>query len=137
VLRGSEYRPREHGVRNDHVAARLRAAHPARYQADVLIVGRMRAEIYRQGMAMIDFGNASPPVRPGLDLRAALAQTPPPPVPNHPIGRCVRVLGVTASEDAKTAGFEYVELALQDLLRLSDAEFAQGGRFRLRHAQQG
>lgn len=52
------------------------------------------------------------------------AQTPlPNPVPNHPIGRCVRVLGVTAPEDAKTAGFEYVELALQDLLPLPDAEF--------------
>lgn len=54
------------------------------------------------------------------------AQTPTPaPVSNHPIGRCVRVLGVTAPEDAKTAGFEYVELALQDLLPLPDAEFAK------------
>jgi sugar phosphate isomerase/epimerase len=46
-----------------------------------------------------------------------------PPVPGFPIGRCVRVLGVTAPEDAKTAGFEYLELALQDLLPLSDEEF--------------
>jgi sugar phosphate isomerase/epimerase len=53
------------------------------------------------------------------------AQTPPLPLPNHPIGRCVRVLGVTAPEDARTAGFEYVELALQDLLPLPDAEFAR------------
>jgi sugar phosphate isomerase/epimerase len=48
----------------------------------------------------------------------------PPPVPGYPIGRCVQVLGVTAPEDAKTAGFEYLELALQNLLPLSDAEFA-------------
>src|SRR5690348_2178442 len=47
------------------------------------------------------------------------------PVPHHPIGRCVRVLGVTAPEDAKTWSFEYVELALQDLLPLPDAEFAK------------
>lgn len=47
----------------------------------------------------------------------------PRPVPGYPIGRCVRVLGVTAPEDAKTVGFEYIELALQDLLPLSDSEF--------------
>src|SRR5215475_1988061 len=46
-------------------------------------------------------------------------------VPGYPIGRCVRVLGVTAPEDAKKAGFEYVELALQDLLPLNDKEFAK------------
>lgn len=49
----------------------------------------------------------------------------PPPVPGFPIGRCVRVLGVTAPEDAQTVGFEYVELALQDLLPLSDDEFGK------------
>src|SRR5688500_14647672 len=60
-------------------------------------------------------------------LAAVLAAQPatPPPVAGHPIGRCVRVLGVTAPEDAKTAGFEYVELALQDLLPLPDPEFAK------------
>ena len=47
-----------------------------------------------------------------------------PPVPGFPIVRCVRVLGVTAPEDAKTAGFEYLELALQDLLPLAESEFA-------------
>jgi sugar phosphate isomerase/epimerase len=46
----------------------------------------------------------------------------PPPVPGFPIGRCVRVIGVTAPEDAKTVGFEYLELALQDMLPLSAAE---------------
>jgi len=51
------------------------------------------------------------------------AQSPAQPVPGHPIGRCVRVLGVTAPEDAKTVGFEYVELALQDLLPLGEEEF--------------
>ena len=46
-------------------------------------------------------------------------------VPGYPIGRCVRVLGVTAPEDAKKVGFEYLELALQDLLPLSEDEFAK------------
>jgi sugar phosphate isomerase/epimerase len=46
-------------------------------------------------------------------------------VAGYPIGRCVRVLGVTAPEDAKKAGFEYLELALQDLLPLSEDEFAK------------
>lgn len=46
-------------------------------------------------------------------------------VPGYPIGRCVRVLGVTAPEDAKKVGFEYLELALQDLLPLSEEEFAK------------
>jgi D-psicose/D-tagatose/L-ribulose 3-epimerase len=55
---------------------------------------------------------------------AGLTQLPPP-VPGFPIGRCVRVIGVTAPEDAKTVGFEYVELALQDILPLSEQEFAQ------------
>jgi sugar phosphate isomerase/epimerase len=45
------------------------------------------------------------------------------PVPGYPIGRCVRVLGVTAPEDAQRVGFEYLELALQDLLPLDDSEF--------------
>jgi sugar phosphate isomerase/epimerase len=46
-----------------------------------------------------------------------------PRLPNFAIGRCVRVIGVTAPEDAKTVGFDYLELALQDLLPLPDAEF--------------
>ena len=46
-------------------------------------------------------------------------------VPGYPVGRCVRVLGVTAPEDAKKIGFEYLELALQDMLPLSEAEFAK------------
>src|SRR5258706_8070883 len=44
-------------------------------------------------------------------------------VPGYLIGRCVRVLGVTAPEDARKVGFEYLELALQDLLPLDDSEF--------------
>ena len=42
-----------------------------------------------------------------------------------PIGRCVKVAGVTAPEDAKKVGFDYIELALQDVLPMSDAEFEQ------------
>jgi sugar phosphate isomerase/epimerase len=49
----------------------------------------------------------------------------PAPVPGHPIGRCVRVVGVTAPEDAKRVGFEYLELALQDMLPLNEADFAK------------
>src|SRR4051812_47409756 len=47
------------------------------------------------------------------------------PVKDYPIGRCVRVVGVTAPEDAAKVGFEYVELALQDMLPLSEGEFEQ------------
>ncbi len=47
------------------------------------------------------------------------------PVPGFPIGRCVKVLGVTAPEDAAKVGFEYVELALQDTLALDEVEFAK------------
>jgi sugar phosphate isomerase/epimerase len=46
-----------------------------------------------------------------------------PPVPNFPVGRCVKVVGVRAPEEAKAAGFEYLELALQELLPLDDAAF--------------
>lgn len=46
-------------------------------------------------------------------------------VPRYPIGRRVRVLGVTTPEDAKKVGFEYLELALQDLLPLGEDEFAK------------
>ena len=62
----------------------------------------------------------------GLGLAVA-AETPvvAPPVPGFPIGRCVLVLNITSPEDAKTAGFEYLEINLPDLLPLSDAEFAR------------
>ena len=49
----------------------------------------------------------------------------PPPVPGFPIGRCVLVLNITSPEDAKTAGFEYLEVNLPDLLPFADAEFAR------------
>jgi sugar phosphate isomerase/epimerase len=58
----------------------------------------------------------------GVSL-AGIARAAEAPVPGYPIGRCVRVLGVTAPEDAKKVGFEYLELALQDLLPLDDPEF--------------
>jgi len=35
----------------------------------------------------------------------------------------VQVVGVTAPEDAKTVGFEYLELAIQNVVSLPDAEF--------------
>jgi D-psicose/D-tagatose/L-ribulose 3-epimerase len=46
----------------------------------------------------------------------------PSPVPGYPIGWCLRVQGTTL-EDAKKAGFEYVELALQDVLSLDEAGY--------------
>lgn len=59
-------------------------------------------------------------------LRAIAAETAvPPSVPGYPIGRCVLVLNISSPEDAKTAGFDYLEVNLPDLLPLSDAEFAQ------------
>jgi D-psicose/D-tagatose/L-ribulose 3-epimerase len=46
----------------------------------------------------------------------------PAPVPSFPIGWCIRAQG-SAPDDARAAGFEYVELAMQDVLSLSDEEF--------------
>ncbi len=46
----------------------------------------------------------------------------PAPVPGIPVGWCIRAKGTTL-EDAKNAGYEYVELALQDVFGLPDAEF--------------
>jgi sugar phosphate isomerase/epimerase len=51
-----------------------------------------------------------------------LSEPVPPPVPSYPIGWCIRATG-SAPDDAKAAGFEYVELALQDVLSLPDEEF--------------
>ena len=53
---------------------------------------------------------------------AAEAPSLPPPVEGFPIGWCLRVQGTTL-EEAKGAGFEYVEMALQDVLSLDDAAF--------------
>jgi D-psicose/D-tagatose/L-ribulose 3-epimerase len=52
-------------------------------------------------------------------LRAADAV---PPVPGIPVGWCI-LAKLEAFADAKSAGFEYVELALQGVLPLSDEEF--------------
>jgi sugar phosphate isomerase/epimerase len=46
----------------------------------------------------------------------------PPPVPGYPVGWCIRANG-SAPEEAEAAGFEYVELALQDVNDLSDEDF--------------
>lgn len=48
----------------------------------------------------------------------------PPPVPGFPIGWCIRANG-SAPEEAQAAGFEYVELALQDVIGLEDEAFEQ------------
>jgi sugar phosphate isomerase/epimerase len=48
----------------------------------------------------------------------------PPPVAGYPIGWCIRAKG-TAPDEAKAAGFEYVELALQDVLDLPEDEFGK------------
>jgi sugar phosphate isomerase/epimerase len=48
----------------------------------------------------------------------------PPPVPGVPIGWCI-LAKPEVFADAKSAGFEYVELALQGVLPMSDAEFHQ------------
>ena len=52
----------------------------------------------------------------------AAATDVPAPVPGYPIGWCIRA-NAQAFADAKAAGFEYVELALQDVLGVSDADF--------------
>jgi len=48
----------------------------------------------------------------------------PSPVYGYPIGRCVEMLNTTTPEEAKKVGFEYLEIALQDLLPLSDLDFS-------------
>jgi sugar phosphate isomerase/epimerase len=53
---------------------------------------------------------------------APQVQAIPPPVPGFPVGWCIRARADVFA-DAKRAGFEYVELALQDVLGLSDQEF--------------
>lgn len=72
-----------------------------------------------------------PPVT-SLRLLAALAWSvpalfadtapPPPSVPGYPIGICIRARPESFAE-ARAAGFEYVELALQDVLSLPEPEF--------------
>ena len=54
---------------------------------------------------------------------AAAAPDVPAPVQGYPIGWCIRAQPA-AFADAKTAGFEYVELAMQDVLGLSEADFS-------------
>jgi D-psicose/D-tagatose/L-ribulose 3-epimerase len=46
----------------------------------------------------------------------------PAPVPGYPVGWCIRT-NAAAFADAKSAGFEYVDLAMQDVLGLSDQDF--------------
>lgn len=55
---------------------------------------------------------------------AALSVALPPPVAGIPIGWCIRAR-TNVFVDAKAAGFEYVELAMQDVLPLSDDDFGK------------
>ena len=58
-----------------------------------------------------------------LSGRAAGETNPlPPPVPGIPVGWCIRAR-TNVFADAKAAGYEYVELAMQDVLPLSDTDF--------------
>ena len=62
-----------------------------------------------------------------MSVAAGVAPAPvalPAPVPGFPTGWCIRAKP-DAFADAKAAGYEYVELALQDVLSLSDEEFAK------------
>jgi sugar phosphate isomerase/epimerase len=61
-----------------------------------------------------------------LDVRKleVLSEAVPPPVPGYPVGWCIRAKG-SAPDDAVAAGFEHVELALQDVMDLPEPEFAQ------------
>lgn len=57
-----------------------------------------------------------------LGVTTLFADSPPPPVPGYPIGICIRAKPESFAE-AKAAGFECVELALQDVLGLAEPEF--------------
>lgn len=61
-------------------------------------------------------------------VRIGAAETPaptlPPPVPGFPVGWCIRANAETFAQ-AKDAGFEHVELAMQDVLPLSDEDFVR------------
>jgi sugar phosphate isomerase/epimerase len=61
----------------------------------------------------------------GIASAAELAATVPPPVPGFPIGRCVLTQNISSPEDAKTAGFDYLEVNLPEMLPLSDEDFAK------------
>lgn len=54
--------------------------------------------------------------------RAAESLPLPPPVPGHPVGWCIFAKPETVA-DAKKAGYEYVELAMQFVLPITDEEF--------------
>ena len=75
----------------------------------------------KQGLLALEI-NGGQDVRFEVKDLAILSQQIPPPVPGLPVGWCIRAKG-SAPDDAKAAGFEYVELALQDVLELPDAEF--------------
>jgi sugar phosphate isomerase/epimerase len=61
----------------------------------------------------------------GLASAAEPAPKVPPSVPGFPIGRCVLTQNISSPEDAKTAGFDYLEVNLPEMLPLSDEAFAK------------
>ncbi len=72
---------------------------------------------------------AAPSTVPGSSAPGAVATVPPPvvpppPVAGYPIGWCIRAKPEVFA-DAKKAGYEFVELALQDVLSLSDEDFTK------------
>ncbi len=61
-------------------------------------------------------------IQPGVRFADQVSTNAPAPVAGFPVGWCIRARADVFS-DAKRAGFEYVELAMQDVLGLSDQEF--------------
>lgn len=56
-------------------------------------------------------------------VRASASAAVPAPVAGFPIGWCIRANKPQTFVDAKSAGYEFVELALQDVLSLSEEDF--------------
>ena len=95
--------------------------------------GRQLSDAAARGALALEV--AARPGRSRVEVRQleVLSDPVPAPVPGYPIGWCIRAKG-TAPDEAKAAGFEYVELALQDVLDLPDAEMQQAAeRFRAGH----
>jgi sugar phosphate isomerase/epimerase len=61
-------------------------------------------------------------IQPAIRFAEQISTDAPAPVGGFPVGWCIRARADVFS-DAKRAGFEYVELAMQDVLGLSDQEF--------------
>jgi D-psicose/D-tagatose/L-ribulose 3-epimerase len=82
---------------------------------------RTLAACFLLNAAATYFGLAAEPV---ASATAPAVPTLPPPVAGMPVGWCIRAKPEVLI-DAKSAGFEYVELALQDVLAMTDEEFGK------------